>query len=63
MGRCTPEEMQKVDKAILYSIGLEKYNTELMSDEQVLFRMQKIKSERDVYKEMYDNLFEKITSK
>ena len=63
VGRCTPEEMQKVDKAILYSIGLEKYNTELMSDEQVLFRMQKIKSERDVYKEMYDNLFEKITSK
>lgn len=63
IGRCTPEEMQKVDKAVLYSVGLENYGTELMSDEQVLFRMQKIKSERDVYKEMYDNLFDKIISK
>lgn len=63
IGRCTPEEMEKIEKAMLYSLGLENYKPELMSDEQILFRMHSIKSERDVYRDLYNELLEKMTQK
>lgn len=62
-GECTPEEMNKIEKALLYSLGLGKFDTELMSDDQIIARMTTLKSERDVYKDMYNRLFEKLTQK
>lgn len=62
-GECTPEEMNKIEKALLYSLGLRKFDTELMSDDQIIARMTTIKAERDVYKDMYNRLFEKLTHK
>lgn len=63
VGRCTPEEMKKIEQGMLYSLGLENYKPELMSDEQILFRMHSIKSERDVYRDLYNELLEKMTQK
>ncbi len=61
IGECTPEEMSKIEKCLLYSIGLEKYDSELMSDDQIILRLSNIKAERDAYKDMYARLFERYT--
>ena len=63
IGKCTPEEMAKIEEGILYSLGMEKYKSELMSDDQIVYRMNSIKAERDVYRSMYNELIEKMTSK
>ena len=61
MGECTPEEMAKIEKCILYSMGLEKYCSDLMSDDQIISRITGIKAERDAYRDMYARLFERYT--
>lgn len=61
VGECTPEEMAKIEKCLLYSMGLEKYDSELMSDDQIISRLSGIKAERDAYRDMYARLFERYT--
>lgn len=61
IGECTPEEMAKIERCLLYSIGLEKYGSDLMGDDQIIFRLSNIKAERDAYKDMYARLFERYT--
>lgn len=60
LGACTPEEMKRLDKALLISLALDNYDDPRMSDDQVLLRLTDIKAERDVYKKMYDDLFERM---
>ena len=60
LGVCTPDEMKRLDVAILSSLGLNSYIDPRMSDEQVLLRLTDIKAERDVYKRMYDDLFDRM---
>lgn len=62
LGACTPEEMKRLDKALLASLALDDYADSRMSDDQVLLRLTDIKAERDVYKKMYDDLFERMIS-
>lgn len=59
IGMCTPDEMKLIEKAMLYSLGLEKYATNLMKDDQIISRITGIKAERDAYKDMYAKLFER----
>lgn len=61
VGECTPEEMAKIERCLLYSIGLEKYASDLMGDDQIILRLSNIKAERDAYKDMYARLFERYT--
>ena len=61
IGCCTPEEMTKIEEGILHSLGIEKYKSELMSDDQIVYRMNSIKAERDVYRNLYNELFERVT--
>lgn len=61
VGECTPEEMAKIEKCLLYSVGLEKYDSDLMGDDQIILRLSGIKAERDAYKDMYARLFERYT--
>lgn len=58
IGVCTPEDMNLLNKALLVSLGLEKYMNS-GSDDQVVQRIASIKAERDAYKHIYDELFEK----
>ena len=60
LGVCTPDEMKRIDTALLSSLGLSNYTDQRMSDDQVLLRLTDIKAERDVYKRMYDDLFERM---
>lgn len=60
LGVCTPDEMKRIDAALLSSLDLSAYADHRMSDEQVLLRLTDIKAERDVYKKMYDDLFERM---
>ena len=60
LGVCTPDEMKRIDAALLSSLDLSAYADHRMSDEQVLLRLTDIKAERDVYKKMYDELFERM---
>lgn len=61
IGECTPEEMAKIEKCLLYSVGLGKYDSDLMGDDQIILRLSGIKAERDAYKDMYARLFERYT--
>lgn len=63
IGTCTPEEMTKLEEGIMHSFGLEKYMSKLMSDDEIVYRMNSIKSERDVYKNLYNELFERLIKK
>jgi len=58
IGVCTPDDMNLLNKALLVSLGLEKYMSS-GSDDQVVQRIASIKAERDAYKHIYDELFEK----
>ena len=78
---CTEEEMQRIDKALKVSLGLNKETSsvdenktavEIEPDNQVetdpvavagLFtELTKATAERDVYKKLYEELLEKVTS-
>lgn len=61
IGMCTPDEMKLIEKAILHSLGLDKYASDLMSDDQIISRITGIKAERDAYKDMYARLFDRYT--
>ena len=61
IGECTPDEMKLIEKAVLHSLGLEKYASDLMGDDQIISRLTGIKAERDAYKDMYARLFERYT--
>lgn len=63
IGECTPDEMKQIDKALLHSLGLENYDSNLMSDEQVIYRLSTMKSDLDTYKKLYNDLLEKLMSK
>jgi mRNA-degrading endonuclease toxin of MazEF toxin-antitoxin module len=52
VGECTPEEMEKIDIALLSSLGLDKYSIAYASSDNVLARVSAIMAERDAYKEM-----------
>lgn len=52
VGECTPEEMEKIDIALLSSLGLDKYSIAYASSDNVLARVSAIMAERDTYKEM-----------
>lgn len=60
LGVCTPDEMKRLDAALLSSLELSSYADKRMSDDQVILRLTDIKAERDTYKRMYDDLFERI---
>lgn len=62
-GRCSDAEMAEVDKALLVSLGIE---TEVQptvvvaaSDQSV--EQAKLETERNLYKQLYNSLLEKIT--
>ena len=59
IGECTPEEMHRIEKCMLYSLGLEKYETP--NDNIIIDRLGTIKAERDAYKDIYERLFERFT--
>lgn len=59
MGECTPEEMEKIDAALLASLGLNKYSVAYASSDKVLARVSTIISERDAYKEICNRLMQK----
>ena len=63
LGVCTPDEIKRLDKALLSSLGLDEYADPRMSDEEILYRISTIKAERDAYKSIYEDLFNKITKK
>ena len=52
MGECTPEEMERIDIALLSSLGLDNYSVAYASSDKVLARVSAIMAERDAYKEM-----------
>lgn len=60
IGTCTPEEMELIEKAMLHSLGLEKYVSDVMGDDQIVERIAKIKAERDAYRDLYDKLFDRV---
>lgn len=57
---CTPGEMRQIDEAIIRSLNLEKYTSKALSDTQIISRINSIKAERDAYKRIYDELFERF---
>lgn len=56
LGECTPDEMEKIDIALLSSLGLKKYSVAYASSDKVLARVSSIVAERDAYKEMCSRL-------
>lgn len=59
VAHCTPDEMKRLDKALLASLGLDTYADTRMSDDQIVARITAIKAERDAYKTIYDQLLER----
>lgn len=59
IGTCTPDDIKMLDKALLASLGLEKYSKS-DTDDQILSRIATIKAERDAYKNIYDELFNRM---
>lgn len=60
VGECTPDEMKMIEKAMLCSLGLEKYASNSMGDDQIVERIAKLKAERDAYCDLYDKLFDRV---
>lgn len=63
IGSCTPDEISLLNKALLASLDLDEYVSRKLSDEQIIARITAIKAERDAYKRIYDELFEKMMKK
>ena len=59
-GEVTPEEMERIEQCILNSFDMDKYNKNQITDEQIISRLQVIKSERDAYEKLYNKLFERF---
>lgn len=59
IGNCTHEEMERIDLAILHSLGLNKYSVAYASSDKVMARVSSIVAERDAYKEMCGRLMQK----
>lgn len=59
IGECTPEEMERIDVALLSSLGLNKYSVAYASSDKVLSRVSTIMAERDAYKDMCNRLLQK----
>lgn len=64
--KCSDEEMEQIDKALMCSLGIEETNVEnkgTIPAKQVgqAFELLKIEHERDMYKSLYENLLDKIT--
>lgn len=67
-GTCTPEEMAAIDAALLISLGIEletrqaepaEEPTPLQTAVEVTKELVKVATERDVYKELYQQLIDK----
>lgn len=59
LGVCTPEEMNKIERAMLFSLGLEKSVEPSITAQQALTCLGQVTAERDAYKEIYDKLLER----
>lgn len=60
IGEVTPEEMDRIEQCILNAFAMDKYNKNQITDDQIISRLQEIKSERDAYEKMYNKLFERF---
>ena len=60
IGEVTPEEMERIEQCILNAFAMDKYNKNQITDDQIISRLQEIKSERDAYEKMYNKLFERF---
>lgn len=61
IGMCSNEEMQRIDSAIMISLGLEKEKTAL--DVEVTSSSSAIDVELSLYKRLYSDIIEKIVKK
>lgn len=59
IGTCTPDEIKLLNKALLSSLGLEQYINQT-NDDQIVNRIAEIKAERDAYKTIYNELFDRM---
>lgn len=59
IGTCTPEDIKFLNKALLSSLGLEQYINQA-NDDQIVNRIAEIKAERDAYKTIYNELFDRM---
>lgn len=60
VGTCSPDEIKLLEKALMHSLDLEKYTKTTISDDQIVQRIAAIKAERDAYKQIYDELFNRM---
>lgn len=60
IGTITPEDIKFLDKALLSALNLESYTNVRMGDDQIVSRIAAIKAERDAYKTIYDELFNRV---
>lgn len=59
IGTCTPEDIKFLNKALLSSLGLEQYINQT-NDDQIVNRIAEMKAERDAYKTIYNELFDRM---
>ena len=69
VGKCTDEEMEGIDKAIIYALGLPVHGAEdtdddddEYSDADVVAEMTRLRVERDTYKAVYSDLLKSFTA-
>lgn len=60
IGTLAPEDIKFLNKALLSSLNLESFLNVRVGDDQIVSRIAAIKAERDAYKTIYDELFERV---